>query len=103
MNTVMAPAESALGNRHAAELAVPQHDGFIEQSAPPQVGDEAGDGLIHFPGVQLMVRNDIRVGIPSILDADVGAADHLDEANTALNQPAGEQALPPVISRRSSD
>src|SRR5712671_2844140 len=66
---VVIASDSTLRNRHAPELAVPQDCGFIQQSAPLQIGDQASDRLVYFPGVQLMIADDIRMRIPGIFNA----------------------------------
>src|SRR5688572_12994895 len=63
---VVIPSYAALRDRHAAELAMPDDQSFVEESAALQVGYEAGDGLIDFGGVLAMIVDDAVMRVPCI-------------------------------------
>src|SRR6266853_1885016 len=90
---VMVAAYTALRNRHASELAMPQHQGFVEQPAALQIRDDPGDRFVYPARVLRMIGDDIGVGVPGVFDTDIGATHELDKAHTALHQTAGQQAL----------
>ena len=80
-----------LGGRLAAELAAPDDQGLVEQAAPLQVLEQAGDRLVGAAGVVVVVLDEVAVGVP--VAVVVGAAGvELDEPDAALDQPAGQQA-----------
>jgi hypothetical protein len=88
---VVIAAVAALGGRGPAELAAPPHQRVVEQAAALEVAEQAGDGPIDLAGVLLVVAAE--VGVPVPLDGRV-AVRHLDEAHAALDQAAGQEALP---------
>ena len=77
--------------RCAAEFAAPQDEGFVEQTALFQVGEQGGDGLVPQGGVAF-VQHDVVVVIPG----DALAGPGLDEAHPALDQAARDEHLPAV-------
>src|SRR5262249_42277006 len=90
---VVIAADAALRDRHAAEFAVPHDRRLIEQAAAVQIRDQTGNRLVEFVSVQRVVGLDVGVRVPSVLDADVSAADELDVADAALDHSASQQAL----------
>ena len=70
----------------AAELAAPDDQGRLEQSGTLQVGDQPGDRPVDRADQVAVGALDVVVRVP-------GAGIELDEADSALDQPAGEQAL----------
>ena len=85
---VVIAALAALGHRHAAEFASPDHQRALEQPAPLQVFEQAGDRLVGPAAHHGMVRLDVVVGVPAV---DVARVE-LNEPDSALDQPARQQA-----------
>ena len=88
---VVVAAVAFLRHRRAAELAAPDDQGLVEQAAALQVLEQAGDRLVHraaesWRGCLSMSA----VGVPLA----AGAAVELDEPHAALDQAAGQQAVP---------
>ena len=73
----------------AAELAAPDHQRAVEQTALLQVGQQAGGGRVDFGGARRQAVFEVLVMIPA-------AGPHLHEAHAALDEPAGDQQLPPL-------
>ena len=76
--------------RRAAKLRGPHHERVGEHPALFQVGEQAGDGLVHVArerGVLLHVA----VRVPVSRGTGI---DQLDETHAALGEPAGDEALP---------
>src|SRR5262249_26766231 len=88
---VMIAAVRALRHRSAAEFAAPDHQGGFEQSAGFQVFEQRRDGPVDGAGVVLMSLLEIAVLVPAI-GPDTGTK-QLDEPDSALHQPACDQAL----------
>ena len=87
---VMIAASCALaGLRHwrAAEFAAPYDESVLEQSAPLEVGDESGNGLIHRRAA--VVFHEVDNAVVVIPAAMI----KLDEPHTTLGQAACEQAV----------
>ena len=72
----------------AAEFAAPEDEGFIEQAALFEIGEEGADGLIAFAGEAAVVF-DVIVGVPGL----AVAVPELDEADAAFEEAAGHEAL----------
>ena len=83
---------AGLGDRQAAELAAPDHQRLVEQPALVEVGQQAGDRLVGLAGELLVVPLDVGVAVPGELVVHAARVD-LDEADAALDQAAGRQAL----------
>ena len=79
-------AAIALGHRRAAELAAVDDERVVEHAARFQVLDEGGGGLIDFAGAAAHVIAHGAVMVPV-------AMIELDEADAALGQAAGHQAV----------
>ena len=91
---VAALGADALGEGGAAELGGDQQQGVLEESAFLEVLDQAGEGPIEGPGLGGVVVDDVLVAVP----VDPGGAEgpavvELDEANAALDQTPGQQAV----------
>src|SRR6185436_13524704 len=98
---VVIAAIAGLSVRRAAELRGPDYQRRIEQPArleiPQQRADRLVDGLRHH-GVVLL---DFLVRIPRLDAVLLRARDHVHEAHTALDQPAGTQHRGAVLIRRA--
>src|SRR5688572_19016691 len=70
----------------AAELAPPDDQGFLEQSALFEIEDERGARLIDILALQRQMLSELSVLIPA-------AMIELNETNAALDQPAREQTI----------
>ncbi len=55
------------GGRLASELASPNDDGFIEQAALGEIGQEPRDRLVGVARVLRMVGDDVGVGVPIVV------------------------------------
>ena len=82
---VMVPTVT-LGRRGAAELGAKDDECVIEKAALPQIGEQAGDGLVRGGAAGGQEVFDVVVMIPS-------AGSDLDVANTGLGELACEEAL----------
>ena len=90
---VVAPgAFGVLGRWLSAELASPDDERLVEQSASLQVAKQSRDGKVRIAGVVLMVLLQITVGIPVGIIV-IAAGIHLDEADTAFDESPGHEAL----------
>ena len=87
-----------LGGRLAAELAAPDDQRLVEQAAPLQVLEQAGDRLVGVAGVLGVVRDEVAVGVPVVVVVGAARVD-LDEPDAALDQPPGDQALAAEVGR----
>src|SRR5258708_3845861 len=83
---------AALADRLAAELSAPDDEGFVEQTALLQVGQQGRNWLVDLGAMDLQVLLDAVVGVPVLL-LMAAALINLDEPNTSLDQPAGDEAL----------
>ena len=81
--------------RRPAELGRPDDQRVVEQAALFQVADQAGDRPVDVLG-QADVVHHVAVRVPVVRRAGV---DQLDEADAALGQPPGDQALPAEAGR----
>src|SRR5205809_454510 len=81
-------AVGALGHRGAAKLAAPEDQRVFQQATASEIGQEAGDRLVHFQRVAAMVNLEVAVLVPLVAVRD------LHEANAALDETASQQALP---------
>ncbi len=77
----------------AAHFAGPEDEGFVEEAAGFQVGDEGGDGLVGDAGVFLVAFAEFAVLVPGGVVAVGERAGDLDEANAGLDEAAGAKAL----------
>ncbi len=86
--------------RRAAELRRPDDQHVVEQPAPLQVLDQPGDRLIDLRRQPAVVGH-VAVRVPVAARPGV---DQFDEADAALDQPPGDEALPaePVRAARAS-
>ena len=69
-----------------AELAAPDHQRLVEQTALFQVLDEGGGGLVDVLALAADLRRQAAVLVPA-------AVHELDEPHAALDHPPGEQAV----------
>src|SRR5262249_58829212 len=91
VRVVVAPV-LALGHRGAAELAAPDDQSLVQQPAPLQVPEQAGDRPVDGPGVVLVAGLEVAVLVPAVGPDDARAED-LDEPHAPLDQAPGDQAL----------
>src|SRR6266404_9990976 len=75
-----------LRHRCAAELAAPDDQRLIEHAAHLQIRNEGGGGLIDFGGDEFHLVFDAAVVVPV-------AVVELDEADAALGEATGEEAV----------
>ena len=102
VGVVVAAGAVLLGVGGAAELAAPPDERVLEQAAPLQVGEQAGDRPVDGAGV-VGVLGQVRVLVPGRVGGVV-AVGHLDEPDARLAEPPGQQALPAeVVGRRVAD
>src|SRR5690606_16439316 len=91
VGVVVAAGALLLRGGGAAELAAPPDERVLQQAAALQVGQQAGDRPVDATGV-LQVLGHVGVLVPGRVGGAVAVGD-LDEADAALAQPTGEQAL----------
>src|SRR5262245_44941836 len=91
---VVAVGQLALAIDGASEFPAPNDERVIEQAAPFEVADQRGRRLVRALALQREVAGQIVMLIPA-------AVVKLDEANTALGEPAREQTVGGVRSRLS--
>ena len=84
---VVVSATVALGNGHAAELTAPDDECGVDEAGALEVGEEGVDGAVGGAAVALMVAVEVAVGVPFAVAVD------LDEADTSLDEAAGEKAF----------
>src|SRR5690242_1137163 len=89
---MMIATVAALGAGRAAELGPPDNHGLIEQAALLEVLDQAADGPVHLAAQRGVAALEIAVRVPGA-GATVAAVEDLYEADAALHEPAGRQAL----------
>src|SRR6516164_11539042 len=87
---MMAAPFGAVDTRSAAKFRSPHDERVVQQSAPFEVLEESGNGLIDSLR-ELGVLGHVGVGVPIVVGA---AVDQLDEADAALGEAAGDQTLP---------
>src|ERR1043165_4796031 len=83
--------------RRAAKFASPEDERLVQQAAPLEVFDEAGDCLIGVEGVFLMAAFQIAVLIPGAVGG-AGRTGDLNETHSRLHEAARTQALNAVQS-----
>src|SRR5205807_1519235 len=90
---VIAP-DTTLRNRHASELALPDHESGVEQPARLQICKQRGDRLVDLGGMCRMVSSNVIMRIPRIrvLDSEAAVIE-LHKTDAALDQPSRHQAL----------
>src|SRR5947209_9193704 len=76
----------AFGSRGAAELGAENDKRFVEESTALEIGDEAGDGLIHLGRELAVIFLDVLMRVPCAAFAT--AVEKLDETHAALNEAA---------------
>lgn len=72
-----------------AKFSAPEDEGFVEESALFEIGEEGGDGLITFPREVAMVLLKVVVIIPRLS----GAMPDLHEADATLDEATGDKHL----------
>lgn len=82
----------AFAEGHAAEFTAPHDESFVEHAALFEIGEEGGDGLVDFGAVLAVVLLDALVGVPRLFEV-AAAGVELDEADAALDEPAGDEAV----------
>jgi hypothetical protein len=80
-------ADVALAVGRATEFAAPDDEGFVEEAALLEVGDEGGGSLIGFLAFLAEAAGQTAVVVPV-------AVAELDEADAAFGEAAGYKALP---------
>ena len=80
------PSLPALDHRRAAEFAAPDDDRVLQQAALLEIRDQRGAGLVGVEGVLLDAGRQVAVLVP-------GFVEELHEADAALDEPPGEQAV----------
>src|SRR3954453_7676588 len=88
---LLAAAHCRLSIRRAAELAAPNHERIVEQTALLQVSQQRGAGAVAIGTEGLMALVVVLMRIPRLLVFRVGVID-LNKSHAALGQAAGEQA-----------
>ena len=83
---VVAAVAPPLVHRRPPKLASPRHEGVVEEAALLEIEDEGGARLIGVGGVLPHPVDEIAVGVP-------GLVEQLHEADTALEEPAGEETV----------
>ena len=83
---IVVASVAALEGGGAAEFAAQDDEGFFEETARLEVGEEAGDGAIDFRGEAGMIIGEIFVLIPIRMS-------DLDEADTAFTEATSEETL----------
>ena len=83
---IVVASVAALEGGGAAEFAAPDDEGFFEETARLEVGEEAGDGAIDFRGEAGMIIGEIFVLIPIRMS-------DLDEADTTFTEATSEETL----------
>ena len=93
---VVAALGPLLERRHPAELGGPEDQGVVEQPAGLQVAQERRGGLVEDRAVAVVVGLDPAVAVPVEvpLAHREGPVEQGDEPDPALEQPAGQQAVP---------
>ena len=81
-----------LAGGSSAELACPDHQGALQQSAALQVLEQAGDGKVGLSAVQRVVLDHVAVSVPGVVAVAAAGID-LDEADAPFHQPTGNEAL----------
>ena len=64
---IVVPAVRALGERSSAKFAGPHDKCFVQQSARLQIFQQAGDRLIHGPGIFRMILYQAAMGVPAVV------------------------------------
>src|SRR2546427_630539 len=85
---VVIASDAALRDRHAPELAVPQDERRVEQTASFQIRQQAGDRQIGFRRMLRVIRLDVAVRVPRV-DVLVAhaAVEQLHEPHAVLDEP----------------
>ena len=83
---VVAAVVPPLHHRRPAELAAPDDERVVQQAPLLQVRHQRGTGLVGVEAVLLDAGRQVAVLVP-------GFVEQLHEADAALDQPAGEQAV----------
>ena len=86
VGVMVAAVVAALHHRRAAEFAAPDDERVVEQPALLQIRDQRGAGLVGVLAVLLEILDEVAVLVPRLVE-------ELHEADAALDQPAGEQAV----------
>ena len=87
---VVVAAAAVLRDGQPAELAGPQHDRAVEQSAALQVLDQRRRGQVGLGADRFVLGLDVGVRVPR-LKLRLDRRHHLHEAHAALDQPPGHQ------------
>ena len=98
---VVVAAVGALGEGGATEFAGEDDEGFFEEAAVVEIGEEGGDGLIDLGGHGAVAFDEVGVLIPGVgavatADALI-AAGEFDEADAAFDEASGDEALEGVF------
>ena len=91
---IVIAAPSRLGTRHPSELGRPDDKRVVEHAALVEILDEGRRAVGHAAGERPVIALDVLVGIPvAAREAVVVAAPDLYEADAALEEAAGGEAL----------
>ena len=94
---IMVPSSPiGLQKGHATKFGSPDHQGIFQQSALSQVRNQRGSRLIHDLRLQGMRTGNILVRVPvgdSITTRGITTIKKLDNTDTFLNQPSGQDAI----------
>ena len=94
LRVVVAATVGPLPHRLAAELPPPDDERVVEEPAGLEVGKQRRDRLVDLRSVDGEILLDAVVGIPILLLVPAARVD-LHEADTALDEPASDEALAP--------
>ena len=92
LGVVITAVVVSLGDRLAAELSTPDHQGVFEKPALLQVGEQSGNRLVNFGAMNVQVLLNPVVSIPVLLLVPTTMVD-LYKTNTTLNKAARDEAL----------
>src|SRR5947207_2850439 len=87
----------ALGEGRPTELRVEDDQRVVEQAAPAEIAEQAGNRSIDLVRFAAMVARDAVVGVPVDVAAEGRPAPELDEADAALDEAPGEQTRPAEV------
>ena len=79
-------AVAVFAEGRAAELAAPDHEGFIEKAALFEIMNKRGDGLVGHPGVVIEFPIEVGMMVPRCVD-------DVDEAHTPFHHTPRKQAV----------
>lgn len=84
-------ATAAVESCGTPELGAYGHQGLVEQVIFLKVSDKGGQCIVQFLDEEVLIELALVMGVPAGAVEEVEVMGNLDEANTALDQPAGKQ------------